>query len=151
MKQRRKGVVIMEVTRDGIKFKWEEIRHVLPSDLQDGWRIRQLLGSDARRTFDVGVDRIEIQTTQDDIVVYVVPYGFSRPSSETPLSATVALCEEVIGRAKEAGAFDEFILAMRVLNEIDDYICKRVREEINRALVGIQFKLETLLKQNEKR
>jgi len=49
----------MEVTRDGIIFKWEEIRDVLPSGLQDSWRIRQILGNDARRTFDVGVDRIE--------------------------------------------------------------------------------------------
>jgi hypothetical protein len=141
----------MEVTRDGIIFKWEEIRDVLPSDLQDGWRIRQILGNDARRTFDVGVDRIEIQTTRDDIAVYVMPYGFSRPSSDTPLSAAVALCEEVIRRAKEAGVFDEFILAMQVLNEIDAYIRKRVREEIDRALADFKFKLETLLKQNEKR
>ena len=47
--------------------------------------------------------------------------------------------------------FDEFILAMQVLNEIDAYIRRRVREEIDRALADIKFKLETLLKQNEKR
>lgn len=80
-----------------------------------------------------------------------MPYGFSRPSSNTPLSATVALCEDVIRQAKETGVFDEFILAMQVLNEIDAYIRRRVREEIDRALADIKFKLETLLKQNEKR
>jgi len=144
----------MEVTRDGIVFKWEEIHDALPEGLQNGWRIRQILGDDARRTFDIGVDRISIQTTKDDIVIYVMPYGFAKPSSETPLSAAVSLCEEVIKKAKNAGVFNEFIVAMQVLDELDSYIRRRVSEEVNHALAEMRTRLqqlEAMVKQNQKK
>jgi len=144
----------MEVTRDGIRFKWEEIRDSLSSVLQDGWRIRQILGDDARRTFTVEADKIWIETTKDDIVVYVMPYDFDLKSTGMSLSAAVALCEDVIKRAKDAGVFNEFVVAMKILDEIDSYICRRVREEVNHALADTKFRvqqLETIAKQNQKK
>jgi hypothetical protein len=138
----------MEILRDGIKFRWSEVKLLLPFGIQDEWRVREVLVD--HREFVVGTDRILIEASDKDIFVIVKPYDFEGKWLTHKPSELIAACEQVLMRAKDEGVFDNFAAAVTIAQELERYLCHLISQSIADFVSAFQ-KLQAKVAELERR
>lgn len=135
----------MEILRDGIKFRLSEVKLLLPSELHDEWEVRKVLVD--RREFVSGSDRILIEASDTDVYVVVKPYDFEGKWLTHKPSELIAMCENVLQRAKDEGMFANFAAAIAIARELEPYLQKLVSQttaDLSSAVQKLQIKVAEL-------
>jgi hypothetical protein len=135
----------MEILRDGIKFRLSEAKLLLPSELHDEWEVRKVLVD--RREFVSGSDRILIEASDTDVYVVVKPYDFEGKWLTHKPSELIAMCENVLQRAKDEGVFANFAAAIAIARELEPYLQKLVSQttaDLSSVVQKLQIKVAEL-------
>jgi len=132
----------MQVNNRKVTFEWVEVKDLLPESLRNYWRdLFELIGPNNCYECRIGDDIVAVVTTDNDIKVRVT---LNSPHNPNTLSGLVAACERVLQNATQSGAFSDLETTLKVLQILQPYLERIVRQQVERQVYELKQQLKWL-------